>query len=159
MREHRRSLCGNPFVRVLVVLLILVGQCPSFAAGLVMAASTGSDHAVSCSLGSTSIEVVLAHSHDPASPHHHTLAEQLILRTGTNDQDHPDHRFRFARETSIAPSGDVQVPEATCISPVASFVDLSRGLWRTIASDPTAIPPPPGVTSTTALLRGVVMRH
>ena len=156
-RSDQRNFFSGPLVRLFAVLLIVMSQCPAFAAGLIMAASTGSEHAASCSLGSNEITVVLAHDRTSARPHHHTLAEHLILRSGTDGKDHPDHRFRFSSERSTPPGEDLPLEKPPWVPIAPSMVELTSGSRHTSEETHVPAPLPPCCRSLQMLLLASVV--
>ncbi|MGB6219864.1 hypothetical protein [Haloferula sp.] len=143
-----------------VVLVFIVGQCPVFAAGLIVAASAGSDHRVLCGFDSHEITVVLAH-HPRGIPHRHTLAERLFL-SSAEDDDHPDHQFHFVREAAMTAVEDSSLPLPTAMPVSIFFADehwdscFIESCVSVLAPHP---PPSLGTSSPNALLLCVVMRR
>lgn len=157
---RRGDICRAPLVRMVVILLFLIGQCPVIAASLIMAAATGGDHQVVCSLNSREIKVVLAHQ-ACAATHRHNFAERCLLKKGS-EEDHSDHAFRFARENSITSSTELTPPSApdSTIAGFSAAPAVDPGCSSCGHFRPTPRPPPwLGTNAPIALLQCIVMRN
>lgn len=160
VRTGLGGLCRTPLVRTVVVLLLVLGQCPAFAAGLIMAASTGGEHDASCNFGTGEIKVTLAH-HRAATPHRHTLAERLLIAS-SDTPNQPDHRFALAREGTFTLFEAPRLPHPTAV-PAPSLL-IGHGtetcLSRSGRFAPAPRPPSlPETHSSLGLRRGIVMRR